>query len=377
MEWSALVYIILTLVTVGLALFIQNKDFVPERIRGAGYAAGEYEGWNRQRARNFVSETMIYLLLMGVSACRIAVGNDYWVYRDNFKLIMQDRRVSSEIGFNLIVRWIYNIFGYDRYLLVFGFFSIITVLFFVIALHDQAQDYAMSLFLLLTSGYYFNSLNSVRFYLALAIALFSMKYVLRGDYGKFFLWVCFGAVFHKTILLVIPVYLLAIYLAKTKLRLWHGIVFGGGIGFLIFGQSLIRKVLFRIYPYYEQSAFDNGRLSYVNIAKCVCVLALCLWNYKACKEDRAVRFGFFLNVMGLVVFCCGSFIPETSRLAYYMIGSQVFLIPQVLGAMKKNWFRIFCYMGVIGAFGGYFFVMLQRMYDMNVRLLPYLNWIFN
>lgn len=377
MEWSALVYILLVVFTVGFALVIRNREYVPMHIKGA-YGPGEYPGFKREQARNIVAEAAIYILLAGVSACRIAVGNDYWVYRDNFKLIMQERHVSSELGFNLIVRLIQNIFGYDKYLPVFGFFSLLTVFFFVKALHDQAEGYALALFLLLTNGYYFNSLNSVRYYLALAMALYSAKYVLRGDYGKFILWVLAGAVFHKTILLVIPVYLVAAYLAKTGFRKWHLLVAVPAAAMLVFGQQFIRKILFRIYPFYEASEFDVSRLSYINILKCVCVLALCVICYKsAIKEQFANRFYFILQLFGLIVFCCGGFVPEASRIAYYMVMFQIFLLPGVLLRMKKGWFRTLCMVGVVTAYGGYFFVMLHRMYEVNVRLLPYLNWIFN
>ena len=34
MEWSALVYILLTVVTVALGLCVDNQDYVPDRIRG-------------------------------------------------------------------------------------------------------------------------------------------------------------------------------------------------------------------------------------------------------------------------------------------------------------------------------------------------------
>lgn len=61
--------------------------------------------------------------------------------------------------------------------------------FFLKALHDQADWYVVSLFLLLTQGFYFNSMNSVRYYFALALAMYAQKYVLRGEYGKFILWV--------------------------------------------------------------------------------------------------------------------------------------------------------------------------------------------
>ena len=146
----------------------------------------------------------------------------------------------------------------------------------------------------------------------------------------------------------------------------------------MFGQDLIRKILFRIYPFYEASAYDNGRLSYINILKCLCVLALCVITYKSTIKDHfANRFYFILQLFGLIVFCCGGFIPEASRIAYYMVAFQVFLLPGVLLRMKKGWFKTLCTVGIIAAYGGYFFVMLYRMYDVNIRLLPYLNWIFN
>lgn len=377
MESSALVYIFLTIITVGIGIFINNDSYVKEHIAG-GRLYGSRPGCNREQARNRIAAVGIYLLLMGVSACRVAVGNDYWVYRDNFQLIYQSREVSYEIGFNYIVKWIQLLFGYDEYKPVFAFFSIVTVYFFVRALYDQGNYFAFSLFLLMTGGYYFNSLNSVRYYLALAIALFAMKYVLRGEYGKFVLWVLVGTTFHKSVLLVVPVYLVARFLAAVRLKPWHYVVGGLFCGSLIFGQNLYREIIFFFYPFYRGSMFDNGQLSYANILKCVCVLALCVICYKqSLKEDLTNRFYFFLNLFGLVTYCCGSFIPEISRIGYYMIVSQVFLLPKLLGEMKNGWFKKLCYVGVIGAFSAYFVLLLRQMYDMDLRLLPYLNWIFN
>ena len=377
MEQSAMVYIMLTILTVGFALCIDNKEYVSYYISGFR-PAGQYSGYARKRARNNVAEFAIFALLTGVSACRIAVGNDYWVYRDNFKLIAQERHVSSETGFNLIVQFMQYLFGYDNYLPIFALFSFVTVLFFVKALHDQGKHYAFSLFLLMTGGYYFQSLNSVRYYLALAIALYSMKYVLRGECGKFLLWIVVGAAFHKSILLVIPVYLVARYLAAVRLKSWHYVLGAVFLLSLVFGQELYREIIFKFYPFYENSAFDNGQISYVNIGKCLGTLGLCVVCYRtSLKEDLVSRFYFFLNLAGFVAYCCGSFIPEVSRVGYYMIISQVFLLPKLLGEMKKGWFKNVCTVGVVGAFLVYFVMLLKGMYAVDVRLLPYLNWIFN
>ncbi len=375
MEASALVYVTLTVVTLLLASCIQNRDYVAGRLDR--YGAGRPCAFQRTQARNLTAEFAVYCLLAGVSACRIAVGNDYWVYRDNFKLIAQGRYVSYEPGFNLIVKWMQQLFGYDKYLPVFGLFSLVTVFFFVKALHDQGVNYAFSLFLLLTGGYYFNSLNSVRYYLALAIALYAMKYVLRGEYGKFVLWILAGAAFHKSILLVIPVYLVAGWLSGIRLKPWH---YGLGAAFaasLLFGRNFYKEIIFYFYPYYRNSAFDTGELSYANLAKCAAVLALCGICYRdSLREDRGNRFYFFLNIAGFLAYCC-SFIPEVSRVGYYMIVSQVFLLPRLLEEMKPGWRKRFCTAGVVFAFTAYFAILLRKMYATDVRLLPYLNWIFN
>lgn len=377
MERSAWVYILLTVVTVWLGLFVDNRPYVADSLQG-GRKIGQKYTTDRQKARNRIAIFAIFCLLTGVSACRIAVGNDYWVYRDNFKLIAQERYVSYESGFNAIVKWMQLLFGYDRYLPVFGFFSIVTVFFFVKALENQAGSFAFSLFLLLTGGYYFNSLNTVRYYLALAIALYSMKYVLRGAYDKFILWILAGTMFHKSILLVIPVYLTAKALAAAHLKKWHYIAGGILIASLIFCQGFYKEIIFYFYPYYRDSAFDNGQLSYTNIAKCVCVLLLCGICYKkSLRENVNNRFYFFLNLAGFVVYCCGSFIPEVSRVGYYMIISQVFLLPQLLHDMENGILKKLCTAGVIGGFSVYFLFLLKGMYAVDVRLLPYLNWIFN
>lgn len=364
MESSALVYIILTIVTVFLAFYIQSFMTVPCGTKAY--------------ARGLVAETAIFCLLTGVSACRIAVGNDYWVYRFNFRLIAQERHVASEFGFNLIVKWMQQLFGYDNYLPIFALFSVLTVWFFIRALHGQAMDYAFSLFLLMTGGYYFNSLNTVRYYLALAIALYSMQYVLRKEYAKFIFWILFGTIFHKSILLVIPVYIAAHMLARAKLKKWHyilGIVF---ILSLIFCQDIYRELVFWFYPYYRNSDFDTGNVSWVNIAKCAGTLILCVICYKrSLKEDERNRFYFFLNAAGIAVYPCGTFIPEISRVGYYLTISQVFLIPNLISEMPEGWLRRMCKAGVIGAFVLYFIFMLKGMYATDIRLLPYLNWIFN
>ena len=122
---------------------------------------------SRGQMLNRVILIAVFLLLFAVSACRIAVGNDYWVYRYEFLLIAQERHVSYEIGFQLVVYLMQLLFGYDNYLPIFGLFSALTVFFFVKAMYDQTDRFSYTIFLLMTGGFYFMSFDNVRYYFVL------------------------------------------------------------------------------------------------------------------------------------------------------------------------------------------------------------------
>lgn len=366
------VYLSLTVITCVLALFVNNRDYVQL------HREKQTVGLTRQQTVNLLMAFAIFALLAGVSACRIAVGNDYWVYRFQFNLIMQGRHVSYEWGFNLVVRLIQSLFGYDNYLPVFAVFSVATAFFMVKALYDQAEWFAASVFLLMTGGYYFSSLNSVRYYFVLAILLYATKYVLKKEYGKFILWICFAACFHKSILVVLPVYILARFLAEKKIPKILYIIGGLFVASLLLFPQFYRRIIFFFYPFYENSAFDVADVSYTNIAKCVGVLVLALLYYKgAVKDNVRNRFYFLLNLLGLVLYTFANFIPEISRIGYYLIVTQIFFIPSILLRIESKKSKVFFTLCVALAFLGYFALFLRSAYDVNVRLLPYLNWIFN
>lgn len=370
------VYITLTLVTVVLALGVMPAVTGDTGYRpGAGTGIAENPRLTRERAASYGCLFMVFLALFGVSACRIAVGNDYWVYRQYILYIAQNRKVATEFGFNWLVRLLQFITGNaECYLLVLGVFSFGTVFFFMKALYEQSRWFAGSLFLLLTGGYYFLSLNSVRYYFALAIALCAMKQVQKGDYLKFVAMVLFAACFHKSVLVVLVLY----PLAKLPWKKW--VLAGAAVlcASMIFLQDWYRKLIFLFYPYYKDSMFDTGEVSYVNIAKSAAVVIFALLFYKKCVEkDEANRFYLNLQLGALMLYSLGSFIPEISRIGYYLNISMVFLIPGILQKIEKKSWRIFFTLAIGAAFLVFFWVFLKGSYDVSIRILPYRNWIFD
>ena len=364
------------MITYGLFLYIALTAavvFIAFGVETAGFPMRTNDSYLTRRAlRNRIMAAGVFILLSAVSVCRIAVGNDYWVYRDNFNLIAQDRYVSYEPGFRYVVKFLQYFLEYDNYLPIFAFFSLITVFLMVKAIYDQSDWFGYSIFLFMTAGYYFGSLNNVRYYLALAAAMFSMKYVLQKDYIKFFAVIGAAALFHKSVLIVIPLYLLA---TVNWNRIGHFII-SVFCASLIFLPGLYRKIIFFFYPFYEGSMFDTGQTSLINIAKAAAIFIFALIYRKKIADDRKLKFGFYLNLFALLLYVFCSFVPEISRIGFYMNVSNVFFIPALLKKIENKKVRTIWIVLISLAFLLQFALFLRSAYNTDIRVLPYYNWIF-
>ncbi|MBR1930217.1 MAG: EpsG family protein [Lachnospiraceae bacterium] len=372
-----ILYLGVTLLSLVLAYFCNSTEHVQLHTIEYATSKGRHH-FDRRQAMNLWVCMGIYVVLSAVAVCRIANSNDYWEYVEMFSLIAQKRHVSSEFGFNYFVRFMQLLFGREKYLPIFGAISLLTVFFFLKAIYDQGEWFLGSLFLFLMNGLYFSSFNSIRYYLVLAVVAYSTKFVIRGQYGRFILCIVLAATFHKSVLIVIPVYLLAKWVAENHLKWYHYVIGMALILSLVFCRELYRRVIFYFYEFYEDSAFDAVRYSYTNIGKCLGTCVLCAICYRAGLRDNARnRFYAGLNVMGLVTYTFGAFIPEVSRIGYYFTIGQIFLIPNLLVHMEKGWLKRVLIAGTALAFAAHFALFLRNAYSVDIRLLPYLNWIFN
>ncbi len=355
------VYIILTILTVGTAALIKKQE------------AGSGAIVTRQQACNYVCLLTLFVFLSGVSFCRYQVGNDYSRYEEFFHLIPLRQVVPTEFGFNGVVLLMQFLFGPDAGISIFGLFAFVTVGFMLKAIYDQSEHFLFSFFLFMTLGYYFQSLNTVRYYLAWSVAVFSIKYVLKGQYVKFILLILPTATIHKSVLLVIPVYILAA-LPWKRWQLAALAVFASSG--LVFSEQY-QRLMVRLYPSYEDTAYLDGGTSLINIVRILGVFVLSLLYYqRAVAHDRQNRFYFHLNLFALLLYTCGSFMPEISRIGYYMTAGHIFLLPSLIGRISDVRQQRFWNIVVVAAAVLYFGVFLVKAQDLLVRIVPYHTWIF-
>lgn len=360
------VYTSILIVTCCVACMVRNHA-VYEKKTYEGIHAGRLQYWNR------ACIALLFVLLFAVSASRYELGNDYKRYLEFFRLISKDQYVPTEIGFNAIVRLMQMIFGSETYLSIFALCAAFTIGLFLKALYDLSENFGMSFFLFFCFGYYFYSMNSVRYYMAVALVMVSMQFVIKGQIGKFVSLVVIAALFHKSALIAIVVYLLAV----GSYRRWqYGLLIAGMASALVL-KDIYLKIILWLYPTYVNTELLEGGTSVINIFRCAAVLFLGLLYYKDAIADCVqTRFYFHLNLLAFLLYTCCSFLPEISRIGYYMTVGHVFLIPMIISRIpdrrqKKVWTVL-----IVAASLVYFAAFLYRAYDPLIKLLPYKTWFF-
>ncbi len=362
-------YFMIAAATVTLALQIRT---VPEQ----GAERHGASGISRQQAYNVLCLFSIFLILFAVSACRLNVGNDYAKYVEFMHLIACDayNYVPTEAGFNALVAVLYRLAGNENFLLVFGVFAFLTIGLFLKAMYEQSDSFGLSFFLFMAFGFYFSTFNTVRYYLALALALYSVKYVLKKEWVKFLLLVLLGSTFHKSMLVVIPLYFLAT-LAWKKWQLALMALFCTTFFFL---QDFYLKAVVFLYPSYEDTEYLEGGISWFNILRCLGVLIFAMLYYKqTVAGSRRNRFYFFCNLGALVLYTCCSFLPIITRIGYYLNITQILFIPAVLKKIENKRQKRFWGITIVLAASAYFLLYLMRADNDGIRVLPYQTFMFH
>ena len=361
------VYLSLTVIVLLMALLVKQTDKDGGSIR-------IYQGMSRQQMVNHVTCLIIFVLLFAVSSLRLNVGNDYLNYVELMHLAYSRAYVPTEVGFNALARVIYFLCGFENYVLIFAIFAFATIYFFMKAMYEQSKWFTMSIVMFMLLGYYFQSLSTVRYYLALSIALYSVKYVINRDWPRFVLVTLLGSLFHKSLLLILLLYIVA----QLNWKRWMYV----GLGILgvscLFLKDYYLKIVIMLYPSYKDTEYLEGGTSIVNIVRCAVILALSLWLYKdAIRDSRRNRFYFICNIMALVLYVFGSFIPVISRVGYYMTVTHLLFVPSLIMEIKDDTRKKALTACTIIACVMHFALYMRGAANDGIRILPYQTFLFH
>lgn len=351
---------------------IRRKRYSQESV-----SVSQYNNGSRAAAYDKMWLFSIFFILFLCSALRYDIGNDYAQYTETAHEAFVGGYVVTEFGFNWLVKIVYTLCGCEYYELVFAVFAAVTIGIFLKALYEQSENFALSFFMFMTLGLYFQTFNTVRYYLALAITVFSMRYVVdekKKDWIKFGFFIILAAAFHKSVLIVIPAY----WIASFSWKKWH-IISGLVISIICFlAKGPVLKLALALYPSYKNTIYLEAGVSKSSIARVAVVVLVYIWFMWYRRKDirqqpyyRELTFYGQLNMLALVVGMFFSFLPVVTRIMYYFNVSQILMIPLIIEHIDNERIRKTVKYLAITVCIGYFVIFLLQAHKDGVGLLPY------
>lgn len=216
-------------------------------------------------------------------------------------------------------------------------FSILVGALVFLAIYRQSKWPALAAFLYVTTSNYFLSLNIVRQYLAIALGLVAVEFVLRRKPFPFFACVLVGALFHPSALVLLPLY----FIGRIELRLWwYALLILAAAVVAPFAAPVAAWVFETLgmdhYAYYFHSAFRTEGFEWMFFAINMAFLLFGGWYWaRAKKVCPYFVIWYNMTVIGTVFLALSGSFPLMKRINYYFAAPQFLLLPEILLAESR------------------------------------------
>ena len=301
-----------------------------------------------------------------------SVGTDSWSYVRYFGWI-ESIEDFLKYGSNTFeygywgLNWLLRHLS-DQYVLLFTVLAVIVVGCYQKAIIDNSRNIPVSLFLFISMGFYTFFLNGARQGVACSICALALRFLVLRDVWRYLALIILASTFHKTALVMLPVYFLLRRENTYKVNISIGVL--GVLGALILQEAVgIGSQFDKRYESFATSEEGGGVLI-------VLFYFLHMFFFLACKKmiriDRG-RYSIFLNM-----FVFGSVIALVSvlfrlnpsgilRLCVYFNIGAVFLWPILLLNIRDEVYKFYI-IGIFVVFYVIFFILTTLRFS---QLTPY------
>lgn len=265
---------------------------------------------------------------------------------------------STEPGWNFC-NWLLSRFSYHYYVIL-CFVGIISAYCALRVIRELSAAPLLSLFIYITLGYYLFGFAASRQAVAMAIYMLALPYLLKGDIKRYMVVVIIASLFHKTVLLGVPMWFLfrMPYNKKTiTLVAIGGIVAGIAIPQIMAFAATVESR----YAIYTQ--VEGGGELFMTFY--VMLTAFFMMQRKNIVETRLAEYDIMLIMMIFgtliyVVVILSRLYGEVTRFATYYHFVAMFIWAELAKNRKKKFSSAFWFAVVI-AHVGYLTIYLSKI----------------
>lgn len=301
--------------------------------------------WKPTRKKEilFLCLAMAAMALMASLRAK-TVGIDYKMYADYFQsvaghgfdfLFSPENAYRIEFGFGLL-NFLISRFSGNTYVFM-AVIAVLTIGLRALAIARQSSSVWLSVFTFVSFGFFGYTMCTLRQEMAISIFLFAIPYLQKKRPVPYFLLVLLAASFHKSVLILLPVYFLAHIPVNWKSLTFYGAATGL---LLIFSRPIINFVTQFVYQFYTQTEQGRYYLMGRDAKTALIPVAVFAAAYFLRKRllDRnphnVVLINFSMYAALLFIMTIKHFVFQ--RIALIFLPITIFLLPEMVKSMQVD-----------------------------------------
>jgi hypothetical protein len=314
---------------------------------------------------------LILVLFCGLRASSVGVDtNNYvgWFLNVDMSQSFLYNPYSTEYGYTLLIKTISLLSDeYWSFLLISGALAIILN---VRALYVLSHNFRISIFLFLTTCTYFFVFNGLRQGIAAAFFSLAIVCIVKDEKFKYLGWVLVAALFHQSVLITLPFFLIARqkfsfkFIAQLVVTSVAFIALINNLDFFLESSESQRYT-----QYVDRGATGAGLLTiFFTALPCLYIFFRKFIKFKYLVEyDIYLNFSVVVSTIYMAVFFMGLDVNFVRLAIYFSFGHL--LIWPIIFKSEFNGFKKIIFLVFISVFCMFYFVYLIKM--------GYLPYIFN
>ena len=292
------------------------------------------------KRNDIVFLSIISVVLIAMSAVRgSTVGIDYKPYLEYFKqvcdggwsfLFSAANVYRIEIGYSLL-NYVISLVTQSQLGFALGI-ALVCIVLTAVFLYKHSPSVWVSMFVFITFGFFGYTLVTIRHQIAICIFMFALPYLQNKKFVPYLLIVLLTATFHKSMLLLIPLF----FIAQIPLN-WKSLtVYSAGTLFLlIFSEPILSFITQYIYKSYQVGTYYMRGRDFNTAFIPIILFGVVMLLKKRLLQHDAKN----LPLINLCCYCCLLFILTLKhfvfqRFALILLPVAMLLLPEIMSCMK-------------------------------------------
>jgi hypothetical protein len=287
--------------------------------------------------KNILYLAITFIYLWALATFRKNIGFDYESYINIFEQVRTAGTVDALLALNLepgflVLNKFMALFVHDS-VVMYGVYEVLILVPVALFIYKHCKDIWISVWLYVTLTFYYNSLNFIRQSLACSIILLGYKFLKEKKAVPFLVIVLIAALFHKTALIMVPVYFLCHIRPGKKMAIFYA---SATLLLYLTSQLILDVVTNYIFSQYKDTIWLQGFPIYFVMVPTVifgsCLALYPIWKTRDAQAPMLLNLMMFSAIIWL--FITRHMIIE--RFSMYVYITVLIAMPAALSCLKAS-----------------------------------------